>query len=74
MWGIVCAVGMSIVGERFNVNFVVARSFYNLASRAVDIKVEIVEGEQYLDTRPAVLVANHQSMVDILLLGRYTFL
>lgn len=61
------------MGERFNANYVVARSFYYLASRTVDIKVEIVEGEEYLDTRPAILVANHQSMVDILLLGRFVF-
>lgn len=73
IWGVVCAVGMSVVGERFNVNYVVARSFYYLASRVIDIKVEIVEGEEYLDTRPAVLVANHQSMLDILLLGRSVF-
>ncbi|KAL4247117.1 1-acyl-sn-glycerol-3-phosphate acyltransferase [Abortiporus biennis] len=69
VWGAMCAVGMSLVGQRFNAHWVTARSFYYLASRAVDINVEI-EGEEYLETRPAVLVANHQSMVDILVLGR----
>jgi len=57
------------MGQGVNVNYVTARSFYYLASKAVDITVE-VEGEEYLDSRPAVLVGNHQSMVDILVLGR----
>lgn len=69
-WGVVCAVGMSLIGRRLDVFFVVARSFYALASRAVDIKL-VVEGAEYLDTHPAVLVGNHQSMLDILYLGRY---
>ncbi|KAF9809834.1 hypothetical protein IEO21_07234 [Rhodonia placenta] len=68
-WGVVCAVGMSLIGRRLDVFFVVARSFYALASRAVDIKL-VVEGAEYLDTHPAVLVGNHQSMLDILYLGR----
>ncbi|CCM01751.1 uncharacterized protein FIBRA_03817 [Fibroporia radiculosa] len=68
-WGVVCAVGMSLVGRRLDTFFVVARSFYALASRALDIRL-VVEGEEHLQTRPAVLVGNHQSMLDILYLGR----
>lgn len=68
-WGVIASVGMSLFGQRFNVNWVVARSFYAVAGRALDISF-VVEGEEYLDTRPAVLVGNHQSMLDILYLGR----
>lgn len=68
-WGVVCAVGMSIVGRKLDVFFVVARSFYMLASRAIDIRL-VVEGEEHLETKPAVLIGNHQSMLDILYLGR----
>ncbi|CAL1700200.1 unnamed protein product [Somion occarium] len=46
-----------------------AQSFYNLASPVVDIRIEM-EGEEHLENRPAVIVANHQSMLDILMLGR----
>ena len=70
MWGILAAIGMNLVGETYNVNYVVARSFYALVSRVLGIKI-IVEGEEYLDTRPAILVGNHQSMLDIIYLGRY---
>jgi lysophosphatidate acyltransferase len=68
-WGVVVAAAMSIVGRRFDVNYVVARSFYAIASRVLDIRVEI-EGEDYMKTRPAVYMSNHQSMVDVLMLGR----
>jgi len=69
VWGAIVAIGMGVAGERYNVNWVVARSFYALASTVMDIKL-VVEGEEYLDTRPSILVGNHQSMLDILYLGR----
>ncbi|KAH0839797.1 hypothetical protein J3R83DRAFT_742 [Lanmaoa asiatica] len=68
-WGIVVAIGMTLVGRRHDVNYVVARIFYNLVSHALGLEVE-VEGEEYLQTRPAVMVGNHQSMLDILYLAR----
>ena len=69
LWGVICSIGMGLSGRRFDVFYVVARSFYYLASRMVGIRL-IVEGEEYLETRPSVLVGNHQSMLDILYLGR----
>lgn len=68
-WGVFVAVGMTLVGRRHDVNYVVARSFYAIASRVLDIRVE-VEGEEHLQTCPVVMVGNHQSMLDILYLGR----
>ncbi|KAI0689237.1 1-acylglycerol-3-phosphate O [Cytidiella melzeri] len=69
IWGAIVSVGMNVVGDRYDVNWVVARSFYAVASRVMDIKLEL-EGGEYLETRPAILVGNHQSMLDILYLGR----
>jgi lysophosphatidate acyltransferase len=68
-WGVFVAVGMTLIGRRHDVNYVVARSFYAIASRLLDIRVE-VEGEEYLQTRPMVMVGNHQSVLDILCLAR----
>jgi len=70
VWGMIVAAGMSLAGHRFDINWVVARSFYTLAGKLLDIKF-VVEGEEHLDTKPAVLVGNHQSGLDILFLGRY---
>lgn len=69
IWGISVAVVMSIAGRRFDVNWVFGRSFYFLASRTMDIKF-VVEGEEYLDTKPAILVGNHQSALDIMYISR----
>ena len=36
---------------------------------ATGVRFEIVEGQEYLKTRPCVLIGNHQSELDVLLLG-----
>jgi len=69
LWGAIVSVSMSLVGQRFNANFVTARSFYYLVSRVIDMRVE-VEGEEHLENRPVVLIGNHQSMLDVMILGR----
>ncbi|KAH9482335.1 1-acyl-sn-glycerol-3-phosphate acyltransferase [Psilocybe cubensis] len=63
------AAGMSLIGQSTNVNAVVARIFYFLISRSLDLKIS-VEGEEHLQTSPTVLMANHQSMLDVLVIGR----
>lgn len=60
---------MTVAGMKYDVNHVVASTFYWVASRTLNITIE-VEGEENLETRPAVMIGNHQSMVDILWLGR----
>jgi lysophosphatidate acyltransferase len=66
---ILIAAGMSLIGRSTDVNSIVARIFYALAGRALDIKVE-VEGENHLNMRPAVFMVNHQSILDVLVIGR----
>jgi lysophosphatidate acyltransferase len=63
------AIAMASAGKKYDVNSVVAFSFYWVASRTLNIKVEL-EGEEHLETRPGVMIGNHQSMLDILWLGR----
>lgn len=69
VWGVFASVGMSLMGRRHDIKWLVARSFYLLAGRFLDITIE-VEGEEYLSQKPAVLVGNHMSMLDLLYLGR----
>jgi lysophosphatidate acyltransferase len=68
IWGATLSVVLVFVGKRFDIDFWTARSFYFVASNLLGIKFEI-EGEEYLNTKPAILVGNHQSMLDILYLG-----
>lgn len=66
---IVVAAGMSLIGRSTDVNYVVARIFYALTSKALDLHIE-VEGKEHLRTCPAVLMVNHQSMLDVLVIGK----
>ncbi|CAE6477206.1 unnamed protein product [Rhizoctonia solani] len=69
MWGVLCSVGMTLMGKRFDINYVVARSFYYVCGPLLGIEI-VVEGEEYISTPSAVYIGNHQSMLDILYLGR----
>ncbi|KAG9120601.1 1-acylglycerol-3-phosphate O-acyltransferase [Ceratobasidium sp. 392] len=64
---------MTVIGQRFDINWVVARSFYIAAGRIMGIDFK-VEGEEHMDTPSAIFIGNHQSMLDILYLGRRVFL
>ncbi|KAI0832734.1 1-acylglycerol-3-phosphate O [Trametes gibbosa] len=69
VWGVICSVVMGLAGRRFDVFYVIARSFYYLTSPVVGVRM-VVDGKEHLDTHPAILIGNHQSMFDILYLGR----
>ncbi|THH30345.1 hypothetical protein EUX98_g3858 [Antrodiella citrinella] len=69
LWGVVCSLGMPLIGQRFNASWVTARTFHEVVKRVIDVKFE-VEGADIIDmARPAVLVCNHQSMLDVEMLG-----
>lgn len=70
-WGVVVSLIMAVIpGQRLNINYVVARSFYGLCGTLTGIKF-VVEGEEnFKKGHPAVLIGNHQSSIDILYLGR----
>ncbi|TKY86910.1 hypothetical protein EX895_004198 [Sporisorium graminicola] len=71
VWGIFVSVFLSLVpGQRLNINKVVARSFWRITSPLVGVKF-VVEGEEHFEqAKPAVVVGNHQTAMDILYLGR----
>ncbi|KAJ2611723.1 1-acylglycerol-3-phosphate O-acyltransferase [Coemansia sp. RSA 1365] len=68
--GILAAPAMWLCGKRASVNWVVARTFYYTTRIVLGISVEI-EGEEILQrASPCVLAGNHQSMFDVIMLGR----
>ncbi|EUC56184.1 1-acylglycerol-3-phosphate acyltransferase, putative [Rhizoctonia solani AG-3 Rhs1AP] len=69
VWGVLVSVGMTAMGNRFDINYVVARSFYHVCGPLLGIDFA-VEGEEYISTPSAVYIGNHQTMLDILYLGR----
>ncbi|KAJ7062913.1 hypothetical protein C8F01DRAFT_1251712 [Mycena amicta] len=74
MSGLVYAVPMSLVGQRYSVHWAVARTFYYVAGTILGLRVEIEGAEYLLDSAdggalPAIVMANHQSMLDIFPVG-----
>jgi lysophosphatidate acyltransferase len=67
------ALTMSLVGKKHDVNWVISKAFYGVTSMLLDVHVEI-EGEEHLETKPAVVMMNHQSMLDILFFGKCVYL
>lgn len=70
VWGVVVSILMGLVGQRLNVNYIVARSFYLLAGTLTGVKFQVTGEENFEKARPGVLVGNHQTGMDILYLGR----
>lgn len=68
--GAVAAIPMYLMGRKYDVNWLVARSFYAFSSPILGWNIEL-EGAEHFESRPSIIVCNHQSMVDILFLGRY---
>jgi 1-acyl-sn-glycerol-3-phosphate acyltransferase len=57
---------MSLVGRSKDINYVVARTFHALVAPLVGWRFT-VEGQEHLDNnKPAVVLGNHQTMIDIL--------
>jgi len=68
-FGVAMSLVLSLVpGQRFNTNYLVARSFYTYVSTFIGVKFKI-EGAENLKTRPAILAGNHQSTFDTAYLG-----
>ncbi|KAH9977690.1 hypothetical protein BGW80DRAFT_1283746, partial [Lactifluus volemus] len=62
------ALPLYLLGRRYDVNFVAARTFYTIFSRLSGLRI-VVEGKEHLQVRPCVMIGNHQSMLDILFLS-----
>lgn len=71
IFGVLSAIVLSLIpGQRFKINWIVARSFYLLAGTLTGIKFKVQGEEHFKNGNPAVLVGNHQTGIDILYLGR----
>lgn len=71
VWGVIVSIIMNFVpGQRLNINYVVARSFYLLAGTLTGIRFSVTGEENFRKGQPGVLVGNHQTGIDILYLGR----
>ncbi|KAJ7220329.1 hypothetical protein GGX14DRAFT_560136 [Mycena pura] len=70
-WGIAMipvSLAYSIVGRRFEVGQTAMRSYSRFIGCVLGLYLEL-EGAEHLPTEPAVLLMNHQSVLDVWLVG-----
>lgn len=69
LYGVVASLILRLIGKQEYAQYTVARVFYFTFSNLLGIKITIKHADR-LYQRPAVVVANHQSALDILVLGK----
>ncbi|KAF9578488.1 1-acylglycerol-3-phosphate O-acyltransferase, partial [Lunasporangiospora selenospora] len=67
--GIVVSIVCALLNKRYLINYIVSRMFSTMAAWPCGVSYRIV-GEEHLDSHPAIVVCNHQSSMDMMVLGR----
>jgi lysophosphatidate acyltransferase len=68
-YGVIASLALRVVGKHRISQWAVARAFQRTMALATGVRFEVIGGKQHLETRPAVFVGNHQTALDVLLLG-----
>ncbi|GAA5900192.1 hypothetical protein JCM5296_001484 [Sporobolomyces johnsonii] len=69
VWGVIVSIVMTLIGRSKDINWVVARSFEASTAPLVGIRFKVEDAHHLEDNNPAVVLGNHQTMLDILYLG-----
>lgn len=68
-YGVAASIVLRIAGYGRISQWATARSFKWVMRFTTGVRFDIVEGEEHLSTRPAIFVGNHQTELDVLMLG-----
>ncbi|KAF9548578.1 1-acylglycerol-3-phosphate O-acyltransferase [Mortierella hygrophila] len=66
--GCFISIACALINKRYIINYIVSRFFGILAAGPCGVKYKVV-GEEKLDNYPAIVVCNHQSSMDMMVLG-----
>ncbi|ABN66569.2 predicted protein [Scheffersomyces stipitis CBS 6054] len=69
LYGVIASILLRIVNKIEYSQFTVAKAFYSSLSVALGLKIN-VKNEKYLSSNPAIYISNHQSALDIYVLGK----
>lgn len=69
VYGTIASIVLRLVGYSRVSQWATARSFKWVMRYTTGVRFDIVEGVEHLSTRPAVFIGNHQTELDVLLLG-----
>lgn len=68
-YGVIASIVLRLVGYGRVSQWATARSFKWVMRYTTGVQFDVIEGAEYLNTRPAVFIGNHQSELDVLMLG-----
>ncbi|KKK25989.1 putative 1-acylglycerol-3-phosphate acyltransferase (AtaAp) [Aspergillus ochraceoroseus] len=68
-YGVIASIVLRLVGYGRVSQWATARSFKWVMRYTTGVRFDIIQGEEHLATRPAVFIGNHQSELDVLMLG-----
>ncbi|CAF9928475.1 MAG: 1-acylglycerol-3-phosphate O-acyltransferase [Heterodermia speciosa] len=68
-YGAVVSIFLRLVGKHRLAQHLTARAFQLCMRLSTGVEFDVVSGREYLSTRPSVIIGNHQSELDVLLLG-----
>lgn len=69
LYGVLASIGLRLVNKIKYAQYTVARAFYHSFSTFLGVRIKMVN-EKYLQNTPAIVISNHQSALDIYILGR----
>ncbi|KAI5960448.1 SLC1 [Candida pseudojiufengensis] len=69
LYGVIASIILRLIGKVEYAQYTVARAFYNTFKLFLGVDIKI-ENEEYLKDLPAIVISNHQSALDIHILGR----
>jgi lysophosphatidate acyltransferase len=68
-YGTLIAILFTILGRGEEINWATGRAYVNLTAPLVGISLN-VENDEYMQTRPAIFVCNHQAGIDTFVMGK----
>ncbi|PYI08902.1 putative 1-acylglycerol-3-phosphate acyltransferase [Aspergillus sclerotiicarbonarius CBS 121057] len=68
-YGVVASIVLRLAGYGRISQWATARSFKWVMRYTTGVRFNVIEGSEHLTTRPAVFIGNHQSELDVLMLG-----
>ncbi|CCK70173.1 1-acylglycerol-3-phosphate O-acyltransferase SLC1 KNAG_0D04270 [Huiozyma naganishii CBS 8797] len=69
LYGVIASIVATLIGKQYLAQWLTARCYYNLMKYTMGFDVKVI-GEEKLENKPFIAVSNHQSTLDILMLGR----
>ncbi|CUM67945.1 uncharacterized protein PRCAT00005658001 [Priceomyces carsonii] len=69
LYGVIASIVLRIIGKKEYAQYTVAKVFYFACSSLLGLKITI-KNEKYLHEKPAIIISNHQSALDIYVLGK----